>query len=226
MVRPQPIYLPLTINNWPPLPGTPTLQPINNPGGLHSFRVDWTTAPQVQSYVLEEARTSSFVDAVQIYEGSATDLELNRKQPTRYFYRVKGRNAWGDSAWSSVQQVDVRWESEPNDLAPSQANGAIVSGLTYYGTFPSGADINDYYYFELKEQRSVEVRLSNIALGHNYDLVLRTSALVSVGYSGELENQDERIVTEPLPAGSYYIQVYHRSLGGSEQAYHLEADYE
>lgn len=226
LVRAAPVYLPIIINTWPPLPGVPVLEPINNPEGLHSFDVGWTTALRAETYVLQEATSATFAGAVQIYAGPGTGLEINRKQPTRYFYRVKARNDWGDSDWSNTEQVDVLWESEPNDIAPSQANGAIVSGLTYQGSFPSAADINDYYYFELKEQRSVQVQLTNIPAGHNFDLVLRNSALVPVGYSGELENKDERIVTGPLPAGTYYIQVYHRSLGSSGQAYRLQADYE
>ena len=52
--------------------------------------------------------------------------------------------------------------------------------------------------------------------------------LVQVGYSGELNNSNEHILTGVLPVGTYYIQVYRNPLssGGSSQAYHLRAVYE
>jgi hypothetical protein len=49
---------------------------------------------------------------------------------------------------------------------------------------------------------------------------------VEDGYSAELGNADEHILTGILPTGRYYIQVYHNSTGGSTQAYHLRVSYE
>ena len=118
------------------------------------------------------------------------------------------------------------WEAEPNDQALSQANGPLVSGLTYYGLFPNAADVQDYFYVDLPAAHAVELWLTNIPLGQDYSLVLRNAALQTVGYSAQPGNTDEYIQTGVLPAGRYYVQVYNASSGGSIQPYHLRVIYE
>jgi hypothetical protein len=118
------------------------------------------------------------------------------------------------------------WEAEPNDTIAT-ANGPVQSDRVYYGTFPMASDLNDYYYFDLVTANTVEVWLTNIRTGHNYDLVLRNASSAIIGYSGMLGNNDEYINTgTALPPGRYYIQVYNRSSSGSSQAYHLFVVYE
>jgi hypothetical protein len=218
------VLLPQIVRGWPPLPGVPGLQAIGNADGDGSYAVTWSAAPRAETYILEEARDIDFSDATEIYAGPSTSYSVVGHGAARLHYRVKARNAWGDSIWSGTRQVDVLWEAEPNDLAASQANGPIVSGLTYYGTFPAG-DINDYYYFDLSVVSSAEFWLRSIPTGHNYDLILRDAALNPVGYSGELGSTDEHIVTSTLPAARYYLQIYHRDTEGSTQSYHLEVHY-
>ena len=71
--------------------------------------------------------------------------------------------------------TDVLWEAEPNNFY-TQANGPLVSGLTYKGQFDSNTDFNDYFVFELAAAHNIEVWLTNIASGENYDLILRNDA--------------------------------------------------
>ena len=147
---------------------------------------------------------------------------MSGRGAARYYYRVKAHNVWAVSDWSNVRQVDVLWELEPNDEAPEQVNGPIMPNLVYYGTFPNGDDVDDYYFFDLPTARRVNVWLTNIPSDQNYDLILRDASLTVKGYSGNLSNSGEYIRTEDiLPAGRYYIQVFHRSTGGSTQPYHL-----
>ena len=218
------IYLPLAVRHWPPIPTTPTLNAINNPDGQGSYTVDWTSAERATTYILEESGDNRFSDPVEVYSGTSTSITLSDRGPTRYYYRVKARNDYGDSGWSNVRSVDVLWEREPNDSA-AQANGPLISGLTYYGRFPSGADVQDYYFIHLQQAMRVELWLSNIAPGHDYDLVLRNANLQLVGYSGNPGNANEHIRTGILPAGQYYIQVYNGSGTGSTQAYRLRVVY-
>jgi hypothetical protein len=120
----------------------------------------------------------------------------------------------------------VGWESEPNNEAQTQANGPILSGLTYKGYFHNGADLKDYFYFDLASSRSVELWLGNIGAGHDYDLVLRDGALKEVGRSASRESPTEHILTGVLSAGRYYVQVYNYGRTGSSQPYHLRVVYE
>jgi hypothetical protein len=121
-------------------------------------------------------------------------------------------------------------ETEPND-APPQANGPVASDVIWKGAFPAPSDIKDYYYIELTASHTVEGWLTNIPAGENYDLVLRYPNPpydpVPGGYSGNLGNADEHILTGVLAPGRYYIQVYNRATGpGSTQPYQLRVVYE
>ncbi len=218
------VYLPLVICGWPPIPAAPVLTAINNPDGYGNYAISWSSTEHATSYILQESKSDSFYDATEVYSDVGTGVSLSDRGPTRYYYRVRARNVYGDSGWSNVRSVDVLWEKEPNDNALLQANGPLVSGLTYYGYFPSGTDMKDYFLIYLQSAQTVELWLSNIAAGRDYDLTLRDTALQVVGHSGELENANEHIRTA-LPSGFYYIQVYNRSGGGSTQAYHLRVLY-
>lgn len=224
-------FLPSLVRDWPPLPESPTLLGILNPEGLGSYTLSWSSVPQASTYLLEEAIDSAFADPTQVYAGPASTFLVTDRGAARYYYRVKARNSWGDSPWSNIEFTDVLWEAEPNDLVPAQANGPLPSDLIYYGTFPSEADINDYFYFDLPVPGRVEVSLQGIASGHNYDLILRDSELRTVGYSGQLGSADEHISApqpEPgatLPAGRYYLQLYNRGQSGSDQPYQLHIAY-
>jgi hypothetical protein len=223
------VYLPSIVRTWPPLPGVPTLYAIDNPQGLRTYTVGWSLANRAESYVLEEASDPAFTDSHQIYVGTSTSHTVSGQMTGRYYYRVKGRNAWGDSAWSPRRSADVRWEVEPNN-GIAQANGPIVSGLTYYGTFPETDpeedQRKDYFFFELTASHRVQVWLTNIPAGRNYDLVLRRGDTSAVEYSVELGNADEYINVPSLAPGLYYIQVYRTSGAASSQPYHLRVVYE
>ena len=218
-------YLPLTIGGWPLLPGVPTLYPITNPSGLGTYTVAWSAAERAKTYVLEEATGGTFATARQIYSGPATSSFISGRGAARYYYRVKAMTEWAYGGWSNVQQVDVLWEAEPNDEALTEANGPIVSGLTYHGTFPGVNDVKDYFYFDLLTARSVVVDLTNIPSGRDYNLIVRDAGLGEVGYAGTPGNVSERITTAILAPGRYYIQVYRYSGAGSNEPYNLRVTY-
>jgi len=216
------VYLPLIVSRWPPIPGVPALQPIANADGDGNYTISWTASPWADLYILEESTSSTMSGAKEIYAGTSTSFDVDGRGAARYYYHVKARNSWSESGWSAVQSVDVLWEAEPNDDAYNQANGPIVCGLTYYGTFPSGADSKDYFYFDLPSACSVEIWLTDIPAGQNYDLILRTATLTAIGYSANGGNASEHILTGTLPTGRYYIQVYNYLFGGSTQPYRLK----
>jgi hypothetical protein len=218
--------MPVVIRGWPPLPEAPALLAIDNFDGNGSFTVRWEAAARAATYILEEARDPAFTDAQEIYSGPATSFEVTGQGAARLYYRVKGQNAWGDSSWSAVQQVDVLWEAEPNDDALTQANGPLAPGLIYNGTFPAPSDEKDYYYFDLPVAGTVRLWLQNIPGGHNYELVLRDSTLeTQPGWWSLLVGNQDEFVEATIPKGRYYIQIYNASGPGSSQPYHLRVEY-
>jgi hypothetical protein len=144
-----------------------------------------------------------------------------------YYYRVKACNSCMCSDWSNVQSVEVRWECEPNNSCPPQADdGPIESGLIYYGTFPNAADVKDYFSFYLTPTHTIELWLTNIPAGYDYDVALRGSNCDLVAHSDNFGNANEHILTDALPDGWYYVQVYYYQKAGSLQPYHLQVVYE
>ncbi len=121
------------------------------------------------------------------------------------------------------------WETEPNDNALTEANGPIndliVSECTILGKFPKSTDIKDYFYFDLTTPRTVDLKLTNILIGHNYALVLRNESLEELDKSNNPGNADEYILFTISDPGRYYIQVYNYSKTASVQEYHLQVTY-
>jgi uncharacterized repeat protein (TIGR01451 family) len=222
------IFLPLASRHWPPVPDPPVLDPIDNTDGDSSYTVYWSVVSQTTYYVLEEATNNDFSNADEVYSDENNEHTVNDKGAGRYYYRVRACNTWGCSAWSDKDEhdkyvyADVLWEREPNDNGLTQANGPIVcDSLTYYGTFPSPSDIKDYFYFDLPTPCRVELWLTNIPSGHDYDLCLRDDSLNVIKCSQNSSNAGEHILTGILPAGRYKVQVYNYSRTGSTQPYHL-----
>lgn len=220
------VYFPIVVRDWLPFPAIPLLYDPVNPDGDGSYWVIWDSAANAANYQLQEALRNDFVGATQAYFGSETAYLVAGKGPSRYFYRVRGHNSYGYGPWSAPQGVDVVWELEPNNDPLTQANGPIVSGLTYFGVLPDSGDFKDYFYFDLATAGSVELWLTNIAVGNNYELVLRNQSLVPpVAQSTNPGNADEHILTGNLPAARYYVQIVRVAGPGSNQPYHVRVVY-
>jgi len=201
------LYLPLVLRRWPPIPDAPVLEPITAPEANPGYAVTWHSATDAETYVLEQATSPNLNDASQVYAGPSTSYQAASEGVATYYYRVKAHNGWGDSGWSAVQSVEVRWESEPNDTY-IQASGPLASGKTYYG-FPE--TLNDYFYFDMAGSGSLTVELS----GHT-----APSIQVSLWYESTAlpDNRKQRCVGHGScslmytgVAGRYYIQVYTES---------------
>ena len=103
------VYLPLVMKRWPPIPYTPVLNPIDNTDQDSYYAVTWQEADLATTYILEEATNASFSGAQVVYQGVSLSWTVPDpgKTPGTYYYRVKGRNSWGDSSWSNVQSTVV-----------------------------------------------------------------------------------------------------------------------
>jgi uncharacterized repeat protein (TIGR02543 family) len=218
---PSQAFLPLVLESWPPVAGPPSMVGISNSDGDGDYLVRWSPGQWAQTYTLEEDTNPAFVEPRELYRGPRLSYSVTERGAGRYYYRARSHNEYGDSHWSNKVWVDVRWELEPNGEPLDEANGPLVSGLVYYGTFPEGEDAQDYYFFELDRARKVELALGQIARGHNYDLVLEDEALTRLDAAEGLGNGDELIQTDTLPPGRYYIGVINAGRTGSTQAYHL-----
>lgn len=117
------VYLPLTMRRWPPVPLAPHLNSIDNTDQDNQYTVRWQQAELANTYILQEATDASFSDAQVVYSGTGLSWSTPSpgKTPNTHYYRVKGRNSWGDGPWSNVQTIrvyplfvglDLRWDGK------------------------------------------------------------------------------------------------------------------
>lgn len=87
-------------------PGTPTLYDISNPSASGNFTVDWSDAANATSYQLQEDDNPDFSSPFTYYPTPSTQA-ITGKTEGLWYYRVRGVNAWGDSAWSVTRSTAV-----------------------------------------------------------------------------------------------------------------------
>lgn len=100
------IYMPLILRRWPPLPYPTVLYPIDNPTYNDTYDVAWQAAELATSYLLQEDDNDSF-SSPQEYSVTALSRGFTNKPGGRYYYRVRGVNAWGVGEWSNIQSTLV-----------------------------------------------------------------------------------------------------------------------
>ena len=157
-----------TVVRWPPVPYAPTLNAINNPDNQDSYTVSWVynyTDILATSYVLQEATDANFTNPTE-YVTSDTSYSFSGKSRGTYYYRVKGRNSYGDGEWSNVQSTYVvgfsyfedfsdihsgwpsevsktRWafyEVDPNPPLPDDGSLYPTDGNAYFIARRSGSE--------------------------------------------------------------------------------------
>jgi len=129
------LYLPLVTRRWPPIPYTPVLNAIYNPDNDGNYTVSWNPADLADIYTLQEATNANFNDAVTRYTGDSTAWAATNKPTGTYYYRVRARNSWGDSAWSNVQHTTV----SPPTWFYAVADTMVLAG---YANTNYGSDID------------------------------------------------------------------------------------
>jgi uncharacterized repeat protein (TIGR01451 family) len=97
------ILLPMVLKNWPPVPGAPTLNAIDNSDNDGNYTLTWTpgSGPAPSSYDIEE--NGSVIAAGYV----GTSYNISGKSDGTYAYRVRAKNAYGSSAWSNTQSTTV-----------------------------------------------------------------------------------------------------------------------
>ena len=63
------VYLPVTINAWPPIPTVPLIDPIDNADQDNAFVVSWKNPGVGGTYILEESLDPSFPSPNVAYQG-------------------------------------------------------------------------------------------------------------------------------------------------------------
>jgi hypothetical protein len=107
IVQSYQMIFPLVVNRWPPIPFTPTLNPIENPDHDGNYTVSWTAADLAETYSLEEDDNPNFTSPTVVFSGAALSWQATNKPPDTYYYRVRGHNEYGYGNYSNVRSVLV-----------------------------------------------------------------------------------------------------------------------
>jgi len=107
-------YLPVVFRSWPPVPGPPTLSPIDNGDGDGNYALHWTAAPRAETYELQEKYNTQ--DWFNAYLGAATQVDLRNRPAGTYTYRCRARNSWGEGSWSNEVSAVVQGKA-PGDIS-------------------------------------------------------------------------------------------------------------
>ncbi len=121
------VYLPLIMKIWPPIPGSVTLNAINNPYSLNHYQVTWGTAARAESYELQEDDNPNFSSPETRYSGTMLSWSTTGKAVSNYYYRVRAINGWGNGPWSAVKATGVTPGPEPGYWFPSVSSVGLVA---------------------------------------------------------------------------------------------------
>ncbi|MCB8960358.1 MAG: pre-peptidase C-terminal domain-containing protein [Ardenticatenales bacterium] len=94
---------------------------------------------------------------------------------------------------------------EPNDTLSNAAY--IPLNTPFFSNFESSQDFYDVFFFDALAAGNLNVTLSNIPSGADYDLYLYDANKLLVQFSRNLGNLDEQIQHSGLPPGQYYLVV-------------------
>lgn len=122
------IFLPIVLNNYPPVPGSIVLNPIDNSDGDALYTVSWGAADRAVSYALEESTNSDFSTLTIVYQGSGTSWTTpTPRTGNKYYYRVRGLNSFGYGPYSNVESVVISSFAADSD----QINGGQCTVLRW-----------------------------------------------------------------------------------------------
>jgi bacillolysin len=116
---------------------------------------------------------------------------------------------------------------EPNDSF-AQAYGPLTSGQTYQ-SYISCCDVarrRDYFYINIGTTNTINIDLTNIPPGVDYDLYLYNANEDEVDRSWRNGNLPEHISYNPLSTGKYYILVFSPYSHYSASPYSLRVTYD
>jgi len=120
----------------PPPPQT-TLRVDAPPVGVGKYTARWGASPRATNYVLEEASTVTFTNAITVYSGAATAVTLAERKAGVYYYRVIATNIVGESPWSNTVAVKVEVPLAPKLDRISNPKGS--GNYTLKWSAPTGA---------------------------------------------------------------------------------------
>lgn len=111
---------------------------------------------------------------------------------------------------------------EPNNFRCSAKS--FSSGQTIQSYICAPTDTSDYYYLNVTNLNPINVNLTNIPAGTDYDLYLYYGDSI-VARSAKASQKNESLKFTPKQPGGYYIRVYPYS-GYSTQPYLLQATFD
>jgi hypothetical protein len=228
----------------------PTQLVVNAPSesGSTTFPVSWSAndaTSGIAYYTIEYSSTTDI--AWQMWIPATTDTSATFDAPDTdqdFVFRVTAVDHAGNSAQAQARtrvglakvylpvtfRTWARWYQddryEPNNTI-DQAYGPLLSGELYEAYIWNAQDKSDYYYFTSSSGVPVQIALTNIAPGADYDLYVYEydGQYRLIASSDGTGNVDEKISFAPVQGRTYYVRIYQFDGFSNQQPYHLRVVY-
>ncbi|MDG6220298.1 MAG: hypothetical protein QCI38_02465, partial [Candidatus Thermoplasmatota archaeon] len=131
--------------------GVPTLTlPDSSANG--TFLISWTSMGGATGYIVEQDATgSTFVDASEIYSGSATQYWHTVDADGSYYYRVRAVRNTITGQWSAGKKLAVNISSPVNPVLPVITAPPTSTNGTYWVRWTAVENISGLWQYELQE---------------------------------------------------------------------------
>jgi hypothetical protein len=93
-----------------------------------NYQVSWGASSGAVSYDLEESTSPTFGSTINIYTGANLSFNVAGKQNGTYYYRVRAKNSWANTAWTTGTNGCVVTLFQP----PATVNVPATSTTGYY----------------------------------------------------------------------------------------------
>jgi hypothetical protein len=138
------VFLPLAVRNYPPVP---VLNPIPAPDN-RAYTVSWQAVEaDLDHYVLQQARSSDFISADQVWTTTLTSQAISDAY-CAYYYRVRvdKTDAWGVGPWSNVEQGVASPPDPPvlNDIPQPDASSSYTVSWSAVSAPAAGVAVDHY----------------------------------------------------------------------------------
>ena len=180
------------------IPGTPSLNSPANNATLNrttSVTLSWNAASSATQYYAE-LWGGPYTDRLNSGWTSATSWPLNQMWGGTYYWRVKARNAHGESNWSTTRTFTVRYGT-PANLTAADDSGPSTTRikLTWSASADAPANIDGYRIY--RGSTAIGTVNSTTTTFYNSGLACGTSYSYTVkAYKGNVESWP---ATPPAP---------------------------
>jgi hypothetical protein len=170
-----------------------------------------------------------------LHEQRTRAIEGLSSYPPRAIVGTNGRGAWDYTVLSrplvSSVYLPTTLRGHPSitcqsyEFNNSSSEAYALPGSGTYCSYVDHSSDRDYYRINVTSLGTIQIDLTEVPLGNDYDVALYNSTLQYMAGSDASGNSDEQILFHPVNTGYYYILITSASGSSATEGYHLTTSY-